>query len=187
MVGRIQRAKLRRMAWSWSNIDWEATAEPLAAWAQAVGTVIAIGWTVWIAYRAEQNAGAQTQARNREIVTARRAAILTAASVFDLAGDEMLILPTGNASAVWLTPATASRMRAALTAIDYFLAAPEAMTGALVEALTLAQQRIRSAPRSDTHATNDVDCRYYSEAYREAAADLRQIIADYDSRLTTPT
>lgn len=147
------------MPWSWDNIDWTATAA-CAAWAQAVGTVLAIVGATTVANRQNREALAredrerqarqlERQAKIEAYLVGARAAADHAVSVLEWLNATCGGMRAVNRMTLGVFGATGN-LRAAedtLAAMPLYLAPSAATAGALVvlaEQLRLARQGIES-------------------------------------------
>lgn len=108
------------MSWSWANIDWDKTAEPLAVWVGAIGTVVAIWWSGRLArMQAEREEMARLDA-DKAARADRHAAIMNCQLAFESMANALRTLHMVDGSVGHLPSDAIRRISAAEWAVTYY-------------------------------------------------------------------
>lgn len=172
------------MSWGFANIDWDRTAEPLAAWVQAGGTILAIYWAGRLSRQQGKREREERAHRAKEAVRDRRNAMVSCRMSFEMAAHYLRGAKITNSQPIQIPNEIGRRINAAEAAVNYYLSVPEPVPHQLVAALTLTAQLF-----AEYRGLRDFGAiRAYEDAQRialivqfMAAADaIREVIEQFD-------
>lgn len=152
------------------------------AWAQAVGTVLAIVWTgVW-ARRAIDRDTRQRVAHSQSVIGWRRDAIDGCSRALKKAADEIRGMNVAQTPSVLfrLNGQTADDIRTAEIAVNYYLSLEEPIPHSLLTALTVAVQKMGGIRDLDRVITDEASKRAALALFETAAAAIGTLVAKLD-------